>query len=892
MTIPLTINGVSYDYPESGDEEWGNNATDWAEAVTGGMLQKAGGSFFLLAEVDFGATYGLKSIYYKSRTSNAASTGQVRLARADVINWRNQANSADLPLGVNSSNVLTFNGTPIQNGLSVTDTTTIDLTFAADTLSADIVNGSITNAMINASAAIAYSKLNLATSIVNGDISASAAIAFSKLASLTSGNILVGSAGNVATSVAMTGDVTISNAGVTAISSGVIVNADISASAAIDFSKLAALTSANILVGSAGNVATSVAMTGDITISNAGVTAISSGVIVNADVNPSAAIALSKLAATTASRALVSDGSGFIAAATTTATEIGYVNGVTSAIQTQLDAKVPKSLFTAKGDLIAASAANTPATFAVGTDGQVLTANSANATGLGWTSPLTNPMDGAGQLIYGGVGGAATKLAAGSANQVLQSNGTSAPTWVSIVNANVDAAAAIDFSKLASLTSGNILVGSAGNVATSVAMSGDVVISNAGVTAISSGVIVDADVNASAAIALSKLATVTASRALVSSAGGVISASSVTATELGYLSGVTTPTGSGALVLANTPTLITPVIGAATGTSVALALGAVTTPSYTFTGDLNTGMWSAGADTLNFSTGGSDRLNISSAGLVTIGTSAGTQTHVVNGSVSVTGTVIANNGTSTAPSIAFASNTDAGFARSAANRLDFITAGANSGNIVSSVWTLGASSSQATHVVNGSVLSLVGAAASNINPQVTITSNSTGNVRTWALIARGDTANAPFQIFDSTASAIRLAISSTGVVTIANLGGSGSRAVNADANGVLSAASDAKLKREVVDAHVPGLAEVERLRPVAYQWLDDIEKRGENAAVEIGFFANETVDVIPSAAPMGQDGYYGFYDRSVTAALVNAVKELSKRVSYLESCLKNKEANS
>jgi hypothetical protein len=50
-------------------------------------------------------------------------------------------------------------------------------------------------------------------------------------------------------------------------------------------------------------------------------------------------ITLSDLGGLTVSRALVSDGSGFITTATTTATEIGYVNGVTSAIQTQLDAK-------------------------------------------------------------------------------------------------------------------------------------------------------------------------------------------------------------------------------------------------------------------------------------------------------------------------------------------------------------------------------------------------------------------------------------------------------------------------------------------------------------------------------------------------------------------------
>ena len=50
---------------------------------------------------------------------------------------------------------------------------------------------------------------------------------------------------------------------------------------------------------------------------------------------------LATLAATTASRALVSDGSGIVSAATTTSAEIGYVNGVTSAIQTQINAKQP-----------------------------------------------------------------------------------------------------------------------------------------------------------------------------------------------------------------------------------------------------------------------------------------------------------------------------------------------------------------------------------------------------------------------------------------------------------------------------------------------------------------------------------------------------------------------
>lgn len=61
------------------------------------------------------------------------------------------------------------------------------------------------------------------------------------------------------------------------------------------------------------------------------------GAILNADLAGS--IARSKLVALTASRAMVTDGSGNDSASATTATELGYVNGVTSAIQTQLDAK-------------------------------------------------------------------------------------------------------------------------------------------------------------------------------------------------------------------------------------------------------------------------------------------------------------------------------------------------------------------------------------------------------------------------------------------------------------------------------------------------------------------------------------------------------------------------
>src|SRR5882672_5434059 len=72
------------------------------------------------------------------------------------------------------------------------------------------------------------------------------------------------------------------------------------------------LTNGKIYIGDVSNIPTEQTVSGDITLTNVGVAAIGSGVIINADINTSAAIALTKLAAITASRALVSDGSGFI----------------------------------------------------------------------------------------------------------------------------------------------------------------------------------------------------------------------------------------------------------------------------------------------------------------------------------------------------------------------------------------------------------------------------------------------------------------------------------------------------------------------------------------------------------------------------------------------------
>jgi len=124
-------------------------------------------------------------------------------------------------------------------------------------------NGTITSEMI------------VDNTIVNADINTSAAIAHSKLANATAGQILLGTTTTgVITATTVSGDITINGDGLTAISSAVIVNADINASAAIAISKLASGTSGQIIIANASGVPTYTTISGDITISNTGVATI------------------------------------------------------------------------------------------------------------------------------------------------------------------------------------------------------------------------------------------------------------------------------------------------------------------------------------------------------------------------------------------------------------------------------------------------------------------------------------------------------------------------------------------------------------------------------------------------------------------------------------------
>ena len=175
------------------------------------------------------------------------------------------------------------NAGTVTNGVYTTDTGTVTSTM--------IANGTIVNADINSSAAIDKTKIS-GTAITAAD----------------------------------TGTVTS-----TMIANDTIVNADINTAAAIDKTKIS-------------GTAITAADTGTVTS-----TMIANDTIVNADINSSAQIAYSKTNLTNsivnadinASAAI--EWTKIAPSSTVSSTELGYLDGVTSAIQTQIDSKLATS---------------------------------------------------------------------------------------------------------------------------------------------------------------------------------------------------------------------------------------------------------------------------------------------------------------------------------------------------------------------------------------------------------------------------------------------------------------------------------------------------------------------------------------------------------------------
>ena len=388
--VTVSVNGSNHTIPQTNEKGWGANVTAWIQAISQFTLQNSGGTFTLTADANFGASYGLVSSYYKSRSSNIASAGVLRLANTDTIAFRNAANDGNILLAIDGSNNLTFNGVAVPTATlaNVQDSTfyiydngdaTKRIAFQASGITtattrtvtvpdSNVDLGALVNANISGSAAVAYSKLNLTDSIVNADINSAAAIADSKLATISTA-LKVSNSATTATD-ANTNSAIVARDGSGNFSAGTIT--------------------ANLTGAVTGNASTATALAS----------------------NPSDC------------------------ASDTYATAIAASGNLTCGAVSAAGGGTGQTSYTI-GDLLYASGATALSKLAAGTSGYVLTSGGAGVA-PSWVSGLTNPMNAGGQIIYGGASGAPTALANGSAGQFLASaGGTSAPAWTSFPRSEV-----------------------------------------------------------------------------------------------------------------------------------------------------------------------------------------------------------------------------------------------------------------------------------------------------------------------------------------------------------------------------------------------------------------------------------------------------------------------
>jgi len=193
MGTPVTFNGTSYTVPANRERQWGTQVSNLLLSLGNNALSKAGGTFTLTDDVNFGTSFGILAPYFTSTTASAASSGVVRLALTDSIKWgalalgiaasRLQFDGVNVPT-VSSTDTLTnktLSGNTATNLVSGSGTLTLNTTGtitvpnATDTLVGKATTDVLTNKTLSG---------NIATNLVSGAATVTLPTTTSTLATL------------------------------------------------------------------------------------------------------------------------------------------------------------------------------------------------------------------------------------------------------------------------------------------------------------------------------------------------------------------------------------------------------------------------------------------------------------------------------------------------------------------------------------------------------------------------------------------------------------------------------------------------------------------------------------------------------------------------------------
>lgn len=121
-----------------------------------------------------------------------------------------------------------------------------------------------------------------------------------------------------------------------------------------------------------------------------------------------------------------------------------------------------------------------------------------------------------------------------------------------------------------------------------------------------------------------------------------------------------------------------------------------------------------------------------------------------------------------------------------------------------------------------------------------------------------------------------------GAATLSNLAGTGSRAVLADANGLLSApVSDVSVKENIQSIGY-GLNEIVKMNPVWFDFVDDYKNYGEGR--QNGNIAQEMKEIIPEAVfTTPSTGKMGINYEQLHAVYIKAIQELKAEIELLKN---------